>query len=91
MANFPGNPSPRQIASADQRIALVREVADRLVQTRPPATGDITNDVVQLAYGPIVDAMLDISAPGDEEAALIALAADLLLRLITREVVSTDG
>lgn len=82
MADFPNNPSPGQIARADQRFAIVRAVVDKLAETTLPATGDRTADVLQLAHGPVIDAMIELADPGDEQPALIAMAGELLYRVI---------
>lgn len=78
---FPGNPNTGQIAAADRRLARVREAVDRLVRIPAPSTGDRAADVIQFAHGPVVDAVLDLSAnDGAMEPALIAMVAELLYR-----------
>lgn len=79
---FPGDPNPTQVAHADQQMANVRAVADQLVTVPLPATGDRTADVVQLAHGPMVDVMIELATPGMEVPAMVALAAELLYRLL---------
>lgn len=85
---LPGNPNARQIANADQRMAQMREVADRLLAAAPEPTGDRLADVIRLAQGPIVQETVDAVPFGMEPVFLFALCGELLYRL---KAGSADG
>jgi hypothetical protein len=78
---LPGNPTPREVAIADQRIAHVAAVVDGLLADPPERTGDHLADVLGISAGPIIGAAVALRQVGPPEAALIAIAAELLYRL----------
>lgn len=78
--SLPGNPTPGELAVADQKVARVAAAVDGLLAgPRPPRTGDHAADVINLAAGPIVEATITLSDLGREQ--LMLLAAELLFRL----------
>lgn len=77
--------TPRQIANADRRAALVRDVVDRLVSTPLPPTADRTEAVISLCVNELSVAeatVMHALHDADAYTAASAIAAELLYRLL---------
>lgn len=93
MTRLPNSPhngrTPAQIATADRRMAAVRQVVDELLaNTTLPPTRDRTEAVVSLHINQVTDTAmavcLAVGAPIPEwiDSATSAVAAELLYRLL---------
>lgn len=93
MSRLPNSPhagrTPKEIATADRRIAAVREVVDELLaNTQLPPTEDRAEAVIKLGVDEITEAAAAVCiAVGDPslgwiDMATSALAAEFLFRLL---------
>lgn len=88
---YPGNPTPAQSAHADQNVASISEAVDALVKLDKPNTGDRAADVVWLAVDVLIPVLVRHSRPGEEQQVATAIAAELLLRLMTMRDETSGG
>ncbi|WP_157411402.1 hypothetical protein [Actinoplanes rectilineatus] len=76
-----GIPNLAELDAVQRNVMAVSRRVDELVRAKRPATGDQVADVLALASGPVVDAMISLSRRGEEAEAAIALGAEMLRRL----------
>jgi hypothetical protein len=83
------NPTPAELAEADQKLALIRAAVDRLLTIPLPDGSDRSAAVADLCIRPVVAAALDVAdrtnALNDLESVLVVFAAELLYRHLAKD------
>ncbi len=87
MSQWPGDPTAAEKAAADQRLAVIRDVADQMIAAGPASHPDRTAAVIELHAERVVRAVVEVDrrtgSIGEYRVIGMALAAELLYRLTT--------
>ncbi len=87
MTAWPGDPTDREKAIADQRLAAVRDAVDEMIAAGPATHPDRSAAVIELSYARIVLAArrIDNATGGSGSYGVITgvIAAELLYRATT--------
>lgn len=82
----PGDPTPVELAAADQKYAAVRVFVDKLVAQAPRHTGSGTERWINFMYHDVIDAVVDLTGDDQElfETCGLGIAAEALIRLAAK-------
>ena len=84
MPNLPGNPSPRELAAADQKVKLAADLVDRLIVAALADQGaDPVANVINGAVR-VVDCAADVVARDEDVLPAVAVVAAEAIRRIAQ-------